>query len=493
MEPSTHAEIKHRSIRAVKWSVLGELLIRTIQPLILLVLARLLSPADFGVVGVATITIGIGQIFQEFGAGKALVQTSGNIETHANNAFWINTAVASAIYGLIFVFAEPIAAFFQSPGSAPVLRVLGIQIVLSGFMSVQAAVLQRAVRFRALFLVRLLPALVTGTLSISLAFRGDGVWALVWGTLAGSILQVLLYWRSSTWRPRLQFEWQEFRRMFAFSRWVMIEALLAWLISWGDSIALGHFLGPEVLGLYRMGTVAIAYLSNIVFTPLVPITLSLLSRLQGDRVVFVDCLGKLTRIIALLTLPLGAGIFLLGQPATLLVLGPKWADAGIVVQLMGLRMAIGWLVGLHSTAFTAFGRPDINVMSLLIATVIALPVYFFTAPHGILVFCWARLLAAQLDNLVNHAFARLILSLPSSYLWSRVRVPLLATLLMAATLGTVIHWQPATNVILLSGMVLSGFGGYMLFLRLLDQQVFAWGWRAARQVIARKPAAFFSA
>lgn len=492
MEQASHTEIKHRSIRAVKWSALGEWLIRTIQPLILLVLAKLLSPADFGVVGVATIIIGIAQIFQEFGASKMLIQTSENVDIHANNAFWINTAVALAIYSLIFVFAGPIAAFFQSPASAPVLRVLGAQILLSGFMSVQAAVLQRAVRFKELFLVRLLPALLTGAISVTLAFRGHGVWALVWGTLAGSVMQVLLYWRASEWRPRLHFDRKEFRRMFKFSRWVMMEAVLAWLISWGDSIALGHFLGPEALGLYRMGSVVIAYLSNILFTPLVPIAFSLLSRLQSDRKVFLDSFGKLVRLVSLVTIPLGAGIFMLAEPATLAVLGPKWAGAGIVVKLMGVRMAVGWLVGLNSTAFTAAGRPDVNVKTLVIATSVALPVYFFAAPHGILVFCWARLLAAQLDNLVNHGFARSVLGLPSLFLWQRVRAPLLAALLMLATLEVCLYSGITIGVIVLGGLVLLGAGCYFAFLRLIDQPTFAWGLKAVRQVAARNPGAILS-
>jgi O-antigen/teichoic acid export membrane protein len=483
-----HADAKQRSVRAVKWSALAELCGRSVQPLMLLILARLLSPEEFGVVGVATIVIGLAQIFQEFGVGRALVQTRDDVAIFANNAFWTNLTCGTVLYAGLFFGAEGIVRFFQSASSAGVLRVLGLQIILMSLISVQSAMLQRDIRFKALFFVRFLPTLVTGVLSVALAWLGHGVWAIVWGTLGGAAIQVGLYWGVSPWRPQLGFEWAGFQRMFIFSRWVLLEAALAWLVSWGDAIALGHFLGPETLGQYRVGCVVVAFLSNILFTPLVPVAFGLLSRLQDDREAFTNSLGKLTRMVVLISLPLATGAAFLGQPVTVTVLGPQWAGAGLVVQLMGLRMGLEWLVGLNSTAFTAIGRPDMNVKLLVLAVAITLPVYLWAGPLGLVVFCWARLGASQLNNVASYPFARRVLALPERFLWDRVRAPLAACIVMAGVLALAVWQLPENDPAVVGMLIVAGAVVYAGALWWFDRAVLPWAWGAVRQMFAREGA-----
>jgi PST family polysaccharide transporter len=483
------ADVKQRSVRAVKWSALAEVLGRSAQPVVLLVLANLLTPEDFGVVGVALIAIALAQIFQEFGLGKTLVQTERNVEDCANNAFWIGLGLAVTLYAAMCALAGPIAAFFHSPQSEPVLRVLGLNVVLTSLVAVPAAMLQREIRFRALFVVRFLPALVMGAVSIGLALVGRGVWSLVWGTLAGTAAQVILHWWACAWRPRWRIAWAELGPMLAFSQWVLLESALAWLISWGDAIALGHFLGPETLGAYRMGCMVVAYLSNVVFTPVVPVALSWLSRLQSERAELVAALGQLTRFVVLLALPIGVGAALVGGAATVVVLGEHWQAAGVVVQLMGLRLGLEWLVGLNSTAFAARGRPDVNVKTLLIAVAISLPAYVWAAPYGLFVFCLARLLTAQLSNLVAYQFARRILELPARFLWDRVRRPLAACLALAAGAAGVLGLHPAPHPGWLAAAIVAGAAAYAGALWWLDREGLRWGGSVVRRILARREAA----
>jgi O-antigen/teichoic acid export membrane protein len=274
--------------------------------------------------------------------------------------------------------------------------------------------------------------------------------------------------------------------MFAFSKWVILESVLAWMISWGDAVALGHYMGPEVLGYYRMGGVIVAYLSNIFFTPIVPVAFGLLSRLQDDRSAFTDSFGKLTRLIVMGALPIGVGIALTGQLATESVLGPTWAGAGLVVQLMGFRMGLEWLVGLNSTAFSARGRPDMNVKILILAAVVALPAYVWAAPYGLLIFCLARLLSSQLNNIVAYQFACRILQLPQGFLWSRVRLPLMACVIMVSGVSVLKWIHPAGSIAWMALMVLVGSSLYISALWCIDRTYLMWGIDSMKQVFDRK-------
>ena len=145
------SEVKKSAIKSVKWTVLGEIVSRSISPIITLILARLLSPKDFGVVGVAMIVIGLAQIFQDFGLGKTLIQRETDVEKSANIVFWTNIAISVFLYLIFFTNAHLIAKFFHEPKVADVLRVLCLQIVLFSFISVHQALFQRKFQFLLLY------------------------------------------------------------------------------------------------------------------------------------------------------------------------------------------------------------------------------------------------------------------------------------------------------------------------------------------------------
>ena len=244
--------IIQKAAGSVKWSGLMEVVSRTASPLIYLILARLLTPADFGVVAVAMIVLNFSQMFWDAGLGKALVQIEEAPENAANVVFWVNAVMGLAIYAILFLAAPGIAVFFHSPASIPVLQVLGLQVVISSLSAVQTSLFTRTFDFRRLFWIKLATAFLPGFCSIPLAFWGYGVWALVAGYLASSLLNLGLLWWTSPWRPRWHFDWPLACRLFRFGIWVMGESFLGWFFLWGDNLLVGRFLGVNALGVYSV-------------------------------------------------------------------------------------------------------------------------------------------------------------------------------------------------------------------------------------------------
>ena len=185
--------ITAKAVHSLKWSALMEIVSRTAQPIIFVILARLLTPADYGVMATAMIAISFSQMFWDAGLSKALIQTKAAPEDAAHVVFWTNVVLGLLIYILLYLAAPAIALFFKSPASGPVLRVLGIQIVIASLTSVQQALFVRDLDFRGLFWIKLLTAFIPGLFSIPLALKGFGIWALVTGSLVAQIINLYAF------------------------------------------------------------------------------------------------------------------------------------------------------------------------------------------------------------------------------------------------------------------------------------------------------------
>jgi len=469
----TDSDVKNRAIKSVKWTALTEVILRSVPPLVMLVLARILTPEDFGVVSVAMIAIGFAQIFQDFGLGKALIQREDKINESANVVFWSNVIFGFLIYILIFLFASPIAIFFHETRVASVLQILCLQIVFNSFTTVHLSLLQRQFKFKQLFYVRLAPSLIPGIVSIPLALIGQGVWALVWGSLAGSFVQTLLFWLVSAWRPAFRFDSALAKEMLGFGSWVVLEMFLGWLIMWGDSIILGRFLGMENLGIYRVGVTFLTLVFGLLFNPVIPVAYSSFSRLQCDLENLKTSFLQMNRLVAIVSLPLGFGLAFTAHPVSSVLLGQKWQGIEIVILILGLKLGMDYLVGINPEVYRAVGRPDANVKLLAANIIYYLPVYVLAAPHGLLVFCLARFAVAAISLVLHFLVANRLLRLPFTYLGGCVKLPLLASIAMSFLLYGLVRlavpFQGWEGWLKLIALIVSGGASYLLVLRLLDK------------------------
>jgi PST family polysaccharide transporter len=469
----TVSEVKQSAIRSVKWTVLGEVASRSIQPIITLILARLLVPEDFGVIGVASIATGLANIFQDFGLGKTLIQRDTNVEDSANVIFWTNIVLSGFLYLILFATAPLISEFFHEPKAVSVLRVLCLQLVLSGLISVPQALFQRQFQFKQLFFIRLFSSAIPALVSVPLALLGYGVWALVFGSLTSAAIQVSLFWTISSWRPRLKYDFLLAKNLFKFGTWVTLEALLGWLIVWGDSIIVGRFLGTEKLGIYGTGVALLALISGLVLNPIFPVAYSFFSRLQSVPSQFRDYFLKTTHLIAIIVLPIGAGVVLLAQPLSSILLGEKWKGIEIVLMVVGLKDILTSIVGgINAEALRAFGRPDVNVKLNVVSSVFAIPLYILAAPYGLLVFCLARLLVGVVMVTLYVSVTKVLLKVPFTYPFVCSWRALFSASIMGIVLyvlGYLMPVQTLFRVVLALGV---GWATYIALLWFVDRNEF---------------------
>lgn len=403
---------------------------KTVSPIIFVLLARLLSPEDFGVLATAMIAISFSQMFWDAGLSKALIQTKQAPKEAANVVFWTNLLLGILIYIVFFVAAPAIAQFFRSPAAGPVLRVLGVQIVIASLSSVQQALFVRDLDFRGLFWIRLLTVFVPGLFSVPLALFGYGVWALVGGSLAGQMLNLWLLWRRSPWRPSAVFDMSLARKLFGFGYWVLLESLGAWIIVWGDNLIVGRFLGVHDLGVYRTGWMLTTIIFGLVLNPFLPVLYPTFSRLQDDLVHLKSAFDQVNRVVFALALPIAAGLFLVGHEVVLVFFGAKWQGLGFVLGVLGLMHGLGWLVGLNAELYRAIGRPDLNTKLLYFAILYYLPAYFFSAQYGLESFTITRFAVALVAIPIHIYLCVKMLAFPPNYIWKQGKPMIISTLVM---------------------------------------------------------------
>ena len=469
--------ITTKATQSLKWSALMEIVSRTAQPVIFVILARLLTPNDFGVVATAMIAISFSQMFWDAGLSKALIQTREAPEEAAHVVFWTNVVLGLAIYLLLFFMAPAIALFFKSPESGPVLRVLGIQIIIASFTSVQQALFIRDLNFRGLFWIKLFTAFIPGFISIPLALFDYGVWALVAGTLVGQVVNFYLLWQKSIWRPKFQYNANKVRSMFGFGFWVLLESFGAWLITWGDNLIVGHFLGIHDLGVYRTGWMLVTIIFGLILNPFLPVLYPAFSRLQDDLPTFKNAFHKVTSVVIALALPMGIGLLLVGPEVAAILFGEKWQGLGFVVSILGLMLGISWLVGINAEIYRAMGRPDMNTKLMYVQLLYFLPAYYIAAQYGLAVFTITRFMVAIIAIPIHIYICVKLLGVSPLYIWQQCKPMILATLVMSLCIG-ILKWvvlpiMLIPHVILsICILICSGSLTYLVCLWFLDRSFF---------------------
>lgn len=417
--------------RSIKWSALMEIVSQTASPIIFVLLTQFLAPEDFGVMATAMIAIGFGQIFWDAGLSKALIQTRESPEVAAHAVFWTNVLLGIFIYLSLFISAPAVAMFFNSPTSDPVLRIMGLQIIIASFSSVQQALLVRELNFRRLFWIKLQTAFVPGLFSVPLALSGFGVWALVTGSLAGQLLNCLLLWRFSSWRPKFTYNKELARKLFSFGFWIFLEGSGAWLIVWGDNLIVGRFLGVHDLGVYRTGWMLVTILFGLILNPFLPVLYPAFSRLQDDRPALTDMFHKVNRVVIALAMPMGVGLLLVGPEAASLLFGQKWQGLGFVLGLLGLMHGIGWVVGINPELYRAMGRPDVNTKLMFAQILYYLPAYYIAAQNGLETFTLTRFTVALVAMPMHIYLCVRMLGVSPYYLWHDGKHMILSVTAMA--------------------------------------------------------------
>jgi O-antigen/teichoic acid export membrane protein len=436
-----------------------------------IVLARVLTPGDFGLVGLALVFILYADVVTDLGVAQALVYLPSR-RSLANTAVVTSLAVSGTLF-VVAMLAAPLAAqFFGRPEVTGMFRVLSFSLVLRAAGQVPDALLRKELRFRERLLGEISRAIAQGGISVGLALAGFGPWAIVLGYLAGSAAWSAVLWRLCGYRPRRDV-WHvqpdDLRPLLGFGLPAAATALLLTLVFNVDYLIVGRWLGARALGYYTVGFRIPELLILNVFNVISSVAFPLYSRVREDRVRLRRGYLFGLRLQAVYGLSAGIGLALLAPMLVHVAFGARWNPTIVPLQALALYAAFRSLgMGPHE-AFRGVGRPGVVLALSLVRLVVLVPALLVATRYGINGVSWAQAVVAFPLAVAMQAVASRLLGLPAGQLVAAAVPALAACLGTALGIAVVLLWIPGPEQLRLAAGLSAGCAGALLALYLTNR------------------------
>ena len=416
--------LKRQVASGLFWVSLAQFAGRGLSFATTLILAKLLSPALFGLVGMAGLAIAALQFFQDIGFDAALVYRKDSVEEASHTAFITVILTSFGIYLVAVLTAPLVADFFRQPDVVPILRVLALTVPISSFGRVPYILLSRELNFRRKIFPELAANVIGNLAAIGLALAGVGVWSLVWGQIIRATLMTILVWFVSPWRPRLQFEMRLAREMFQYGKHIVSSQTLIFFITNVDNAIVGRYAGQEALGLYQFSYNLSNTPATQINTVFSQVMFPAFSRLSGESAGEARARYYLTtvRYVSWLTIPLAIGTILFAPAFIYGLYGNAWAAAIVPLQILAIYGLVRSIAANMGSIFRAMGKPQwltyIATWRLITMLILLIPVTtrwgiigvsVLSAVVAIVDFVISANLVGRLVDAPWRAYARLLL------------------------------------------------------------------------------------
>lgn len=424
--------LKRQTLSGIKWTFAGSIIQRIVSFATTVILARILSPADFGLFALAFVMIDAFSIFKSLGFDSALVRRKGDdIERACNTAFFLIPAMGIILFILLFILAPLGAQFLNNPEVTNVIRALGVVFVVSTFGKVPQTILYRDMKFKYKSAAEVSATIVYTSTAVILALNKLGVWSLVVAYILRTLTQVAIEWHFSGWRPKFEFDRAIAWDMFHFGKYVLAGGIIWFLHSNLDNIVIGKILGVAMLGYYAIAMNVSNFLTDYFLGKVGMIMYPAYSKIQEDAEDVRRVMLKTLKYVSILVFPFSLGLFAFAPDILRLVFGAKWLPATDILRILcfvGLFRCLGSTIW---PAFLAKGRSkadfQISLVQVGLFFILMVPL---SVRFGLIGAGAAVLLSSAAAFMVGLLRIKRIFALEPRSIWAAVRPALACSLLM---------------------------------------------------------------
>ena len=427
--------LKNKTVKGIVWSSVERFSVQGIQFLVMIVMARLLTPKDYGLVGMVAIFIAVAQSLVDSGFSQALIRKQNRTETDNSTVFYFNIVVGILLYLVLFVIAPWVADFYDSPELTALMRVICLSVVFNSFVVVQRALLTVNIDFKTQAKASLTAAVVSGVIGIGMAYSGFSYWSIVAQQLVNLGLNTLLLWIFTRWRPRWIYSWGSFRELFTFGSKLMFSGLLDVVYRNMYLLVIGKVFTASSLGYYTRANQFAEFPSSNLTGIMQRVTYPVLCQIQDDDERLAQIYRRFLRLSAFLIFPLLVGLSAVAEPFVLLLLKEQWLFAATLLQIICFAMMWYPIHAINLNLLQVKGRSDLFLRLEIIKKAIAVLILCVTIPMGLIAMCVGQILSSLIALIINTNYTGKLIQVG----FLRQMRDLLPTLLLSLSMWGVVY------------------------------------------------------
>lgn len=393
--------LKDKTVKGVIWSTIERFSVQGVLFIVTLVLARILDPKDFGLIGMLTIFIAVSQSLIDSGFSQALIRKQDRTEIDNCTVFYFNIIVSVILYLLLYILAPFVSVFYNEPQLTSLMRVLCLVIIINSFAVVQRAIYSAIVDFKSQAKASFIAVIVSGGVGVCCALMGLGVWSLVWQQVTNAIMNTLLLWLYSKWYPTLRYSWNSFKELFSFGSKLMFSGLLDTLYNNMFTLVVGKVFNAESLGHYTQANRFAQMPSANIASILQRVTFPVLCSIQDDRERLKAKFRQLMRLFAFIIFPLMCILAGIAFPLIDWLLGEKWKFTAVLLIPMCFDFMWWPIHAINLNLLKVLGRSDLFLKLEIIKKCIGVIIILLSIHFGLVFMCYISIIASLVGLYLN--------------------------------------------------------------------------------------------
>lgn len=398
--------LRNKAIRGASWSLAGSIIKNLITFIIGIILARLLNPTEYGLVGMAGVFIFVTYVFIDSGFSTALIQRSSCTSVDLSTIFYINLVISLFFFLLLYLTASPIANFYSEPQLISIIRVLGFLIILYALSIVHRSIIIREINFKLLNIIEVTAQILSGIIAVIMAYKGYGVWSLVWKSLLNQLFVNIQFWIFNKWYPTIEFSLNSLKEMFSFSSKLLVSGIINKIYEQIYNLIIGKFFSAGELGLFTRANQFKNLPSQSISGAIMSVSFPIFAQVQNDLVRLKHIAKKIIKATMFFNISAMLGMLAISDNLILALIGEKWIEATPYLQLLCI---VGLFYPLHPinlNIITSLGRSDLFLRLEIVKKLFAIPVIIIGILTSVKIMIIGMVVSSVIALFINSHYTR---------------------------------------------------------------------------------------
>jgi teichuronic acid exporter len=392
--------LRSKALTGSAWAILEKFSLQIVQFVVSVVLARLLEPRDYGLIAITFIFTGISSAVTDGGFEKTLIREAEISPIQVNSVFYMNAVLGIVMMAVLFFSAPALAVFFSETSLVPILRVVSIGLFINALGQVQRVLLMKELHFKKISIAQIVSSFIGGATGVIMAYKGFGVWALVWSGLAAQTTMVLFLWIRSDWYPTLHFSLASLRPMWRYGSNILLTSLLFFIMLQFNNFIIGRLFSKSDLGLFNRGGRLPEFIIGVIQSIILKMAFPLFVKVQDEKTSLEQVVRKTVRVTAFVAFPLLALLLANSHDITIALFTAKWSGSILFLELFCLAAFFDPFAAIYRELILAKGKARLFLKVYIVTSLAEIAAVMLLARYGIVYIVWATIAGKALQYFI---------------------------------------------------------------------------------------------